>query len=196
MLWLVGDAAPVLGASIIALPSQQHEAAQLQHLRWHVCRVGFIDGLQLGGLIGRGGYARVYKGGWAGLGDALSSRAAHWGVFKVKVVAPTISTAASPVPSGWSLTSAASLSPETSVFVVLHWRAGRWKGTTVAVKVVETHLSQDQRLDLRSEPLLRWGALQPGPGVAEHGRKAASTASPLIRLARLPACAPAFLPAA
>ena len=29
------------------------------------CRVGFIDGLQLGGLIGRGGYARVYKGGWA-----------------------------------------------------------------------------------------------------------------------------------
>jgi hypothetical protein len=26
------------------------------------CRVGFIEGLQLGGLIGRGGYARVYKG--------------------------------------------------------------------------------------------------------------------------------------
>jgi hypothetical protein len=26
------------------------------------CRVGFIEGLQLGGLLGRGGYARVYKG--------------------------------------------------------------------------------------------------------------------------------------
>jgi hypothetical protein len=34
-------------------------------------------------------------------------------------------------------------------------RAGRWKGTMVAVKVVDTHLAQDQRIDLRSEPLLR-----------------------------------------
>lgn len=36
--------------------------------------------------------------------------------------------------------------------------AGRWQGTMVAVKVVETHLAHDQRIDLRSEPLLRCGA--------------------------------------
>ncbi len=42
--------------------------SKLPRLSWlwlSACRVGFIDGLQLGGLIGRGGYARVYKGGWA-----------------------------------------------------------------------------------------------------------------------------------
>jgi hypothetical protein len=33
---------------------------------------------------------------------------------------------------------------------------GRWKGTTVAVKVVETHVGPEQQYDLRNEPLLSW----------------------------------------
>ena len=36
--------------------------------------------------------------------------------------------------------------------------AGRWKGTMVAVKVVETHVGEDQCYDLHNEPLLRCGA--------------------------------------
>ena len=44
--------------------------------------------------------------------------------------------------------------------------AGRWKGTMVAVKVVETHVGPEQQYDLRNEPLLRWGA----PTVANQQR--------------------------
>lgn len=44
----------------------EERSAPAPRLSLHPCRVGFIDGLQLGGLLGRGGYARVFKGRWKG----------------------------------------------------------------------------------------------------------------------------------
>lgn len=35
-------------------------------LRLPACRVGVIDGLQVGEMLGRGAYGRVYKGRWKG----------------------------------------------------------------------------------------------------------------------------------
>ncbi|KAL4430764.1 hypothetical protein ABPG75_006020 [Micractinium tetrahymenae] len=46
--------------------SHPNDSMQLVHAGVWRSKVGFIDGLQFGALLGRGGFARVYRGSWRG----------------------------------------------------------------------------------------------------------------------------------
>lgn len=108
-------------------------------------RLGFIEGLTVGGLIGRGGFAEVYRGQRVLLPGG--SRCKH-------VVSPLCRCAAGADWHAWPACRRASPHPgaRTACFAL---SAGSWHGTPVAVKVVRTHVGPGQELDLSREPMLR-----------------------------------------
>ena len=116
------------------------------------CRsVGFIEGLTLGGVLGGGGQGKVYKGArlcsalcnsirlplsWAALPPGPARLHPHQGHCKH----------CNPTGRGPSFDPSA------------RWPracAGRWRGTPVAVKVIQTTVAADSPIDLSREPLLR-----------------------------------------
>lgn len=90
--------------------------------------VGAIEDLELGRLLGRGGFAEVYEGG--------CKSAWHAGcicICALRAVLPHNNLTCSPC----------SATPP-----------GTWEGIAVAVKVAKTTVSVGQSLDLSAEPML------------------------------------------
>ena len=127
-------------------------------------RFGPIDGVQLGELLGRGAFGRVYKGAlptllpgavavcWRLLaGGCLSAAAGRCRGLHEQAAA----TAGCNVPPA---AAARRCLPDAACLTLpacLCLPAGRWKGAIVAVKVIDHRVQPGKTYDLSREPLLR-----------------------------------------
>jgi hypothetical protein len=118
-------------------------------------RFGPIDGVQLGELLGRGAFGRVYKGtpptllpaGCCCVLAASCSRLLWWRLLGDAL--------------GWVAMWRLPLLPNCQPACLpncLTLPAGRWKGAIVAVKVIDHRVQPGKTYDLSREPLLRWGS--------------------------------------